>query len=237
MKKTRILILILSLLISGGIPHVLRAEGLIEGFRAVAPAVGALYSRNIGGDLTFTCTVTAIEKEEKVTLFLTAYHCVKQDVAYLITLDGKQFYAARVWRIPHDKLDAAKYPRRYGEPETDMAFFLVDKNLPVQPIEVGDDTGIEPGTRILVVGFPLGITKINYEGIIAGRLEQAGSDRNGYLMLQSFGAPGSSGSAVIDARNKTIVGVLVSAESARVGLPVIFATPISYRRWLINAEE
>ena len=56
-------------------------------------------------------------------------------------------------------------------------------------------------------------------------------------MLQSFGAPGSSGSAIVNAENNNVVGVLVSAEQSNRGLPVIFATPISYKRWLINAEE
>lgn len=234
MKKTTFLglILILSLLAVKA-----TASELVESFRAVSPAVGALYSRNMGGDLTFKCTVTAVDKQNGSTVFLTAYHCVSKDVAHLITLDGRQFYAARVWKIPHDKLDAQKYPRRYGEPETDMALFLVDKALDITTIPLGDDKGIEAGTQILVVGFPLGISKINYEGIIAGRLEQPGSDQDGYLMLQSFGAPGSSGSAVINGETNTVIGVLVSGQQANSGLPVIFATPISYEHYLIDAEK
>ena len=67
--------------------HVIAGEGkgLVEGFRKVAPAVGALYSRSMGGDLTFKCTVTAVKKQEQATIFLTAYHCVSKDVAHLIT--------------------------------------------------------------------------------------------------------------------------------------------------------
>lgn len=207
---------------------------LVDLFAKISPSVGALYVKNASGDLGFLCTVTAVELAAVRTVVLTANHCVKKDVAYAVTFDGKRFYEARVWKIPHEDLDANKYPRHYGEPKTDMAFFAIDEALNVGAVPLGSDAKMSSGKRIAVVGFPLGVAKISYEGSVAGRFHRPGADEDGYLLIQSFGAPGSSGSAVVDVETGTVVGVLVSAKQSVVGLPVIFVTPISYQKFLIE---
>ena len=217
-------------------PGAAEKSDLVSLFAKVSPAVGALYVRNSSGDLGFLCTVTAVDRDASRVVLLTANHCVKKDVAYSVTFDGRSFYGARVWKIPHEDLDANKYPRTFGEPQTDMAFFVIDESpLPQVPtVPLGSDELMASGKRIAVVGFPLGVAKISYEGIIAGRFNRPGSDTDGYLLIQAFGAPGSSGSAIIDEETGSVVGVLVRARQAAVGLPVIFATPIGYKKFLIE---
>ena len=211
------------------------AADLVDLFARISPAVGALYVQGANGDLGFLCTTTAIAQDAEKVVLLTANHCVSKDAAYSITFDGKRFYGARVWKIPHEDLDANKYPRTFGEPKTDLAFFVIDETVPaLTPIPLGSDIGMVSGKQIVVVGFPLGVAKISYAGTIAGRFNRPGSDSDGYLLIQSFGAPGSSGSAIVDAETGQIVGVLVSARQAAVGLPVIFVTPISYQKFLIE---
>lgn len=210
---------------------------LIELFSRTSPAVGALYTQSSGGDLKFTCTVTVIKKSGGKTHLLTAGHCVDRDVAYMVTLDGHRFYSARVWRLAPEKIDRQKNKRKHGQPKVDMALFVVDEELPVDVVPIGLGISIEPGRPIATVGYPLGVTKVRYSGTIAGHLERPGAEQDGYIILQIFGAPGSSGSAVIDVSTGKIIGVLVSGKQASAGLPVIFAVPIRYQDYLISVSK
>ena len=205
-------------------------EVLIETFARVSQSVGALYSLDSGGDMKFLCSATAVDRQHGKTVILTANHCVRKGVAYLINFGDNNFRPLSVWQIPRYEIDPEKYPRRYNEPVTDMALFLMDGEI-IPTVPVATDVRARPGAKVAMVGFPLGIAKISYEGIISGYLDRPGSDESGYLLLQIFGAPGSSGSAVLSIKTGNILGVLVAAKSSAFGgggLPVIFATPTSY---------
>ena len=213
-------------------PHAPQTEReiLIETFARVSKSVGALYSLDSGGDMKFLCSATAIDRKHGKTVVLTANHCIRKGVAYSINFGDNNFRPLNVWQIPHYEIDADKYPRRYNEPVTDIALFLMEGvETPVVPI--GAASKARPGSKVAMVGFPLGMAKVSYEGIVSGYLDRPGSDESGYLLLQIFGAPGSSGSAVVSIKTGEIMGVLVASKSSGFGgggLPVLFATPTSY---------
>ena len=206
-------------------------EDIIRTLARVAPSVGALYGVQEGGDMRFLCTATAVDRKDGQTVILSAHHCLDKGVSYFINFGDNLMRPLTAWKAPHYEVDKEKLPRKYNEPETDMAFFLMDgADVPIVPL--AEHSRLNPGTKVLTIGFPLGVTKINYEGTVAGFFNRVGSARHGYMMLQIFGAPGSSGSAVISI-NGEVVSVLVSAKQAPVGLPVIFATPIEYKENLV----
>ena len=208
-------------------------EALIETFARIAPSVGALYALESGGDLRFLCTATAIDRDHGRTIILTAYHCMQRGVSYLINFGDNHLRPLAVWKIPHYEVDADKHPRRFNEPKTDMALFIMaGDDVPVVPLAQAGDKPY--GAKVAMVGFPLGLSKIMYEGIVAGRFDRPGDDAAGYILLQIFGAPGSSGSAVVDVASGEIIGVLVAGTQGFTGLPVIFATPIGYREHLLE---
>jgi len=208
------------------------AADVISLFAEAKKSTGALYKQHDDGSLQFLCSVTAIGKHEGATVLLTAYHCVNRGVSYRVTVDGENYKAARVWKIPGYAIDSEKFPRGYSEPRVDMAMFLSD-TLDVPVSKVSEAGGrLSEGTPLAMMGFPLGQAKIAYSGQVAGYFDRPGNDNDGYQLLQIFGAPGSSGSAVRDATTGEIVSVLVSAVQGGAGLPVIFATPIDYSRYL-----
>lgn len=214
-----------------GIAPPAQSASIEETFAKVSPAVGALYAQTASGSMEFLCTVTAVNKTEKHTEILTANHCVRKDVSYVVTFDGKMLHSARVFKVPAEDIDPQKYRRQYGQPTTDAALFVIDQVLDIPVVPLGNDADLSPGRSIVTVGYPLGVTKIRYMGIIAGRFERPGDGMDGYHILQIFGAPGSSGSAVIEEATGSVIGVLVAARQA-LGTPVIFATPISYLKFL-----
>lgn len=209
-------------------------QGLLE---RISPSIGALYARTANGDMNFLCSATAIGTHENHTIILSAEHCLEKGVAYIINFGDGILRPAQVWKIPHYEVDPDKNKRAYNEPATDMALFLT-KGTDIPTLDLAGNTDdVVPGSEIVMVGFPLGVAKISYSGIVAGRLDMPGNDHDGYLLLQVFGAPGSSGSSVVDASTGKIIGVLVSAKQASVGLPVIFGTPVEYGRYLAEVRR
>lgn len=221
---------------AGGVRAETEREALIETFAAVSPSVGALYALESDGDLKFLCTATAVDRHQGQTVILTAYHCLQRGVSYLINFGDNNLRPVTAWKIPHYEVNADAYPRAYGEPETDMALFLMaGADVPVAPL-AATSGHLVYGAKLAIVGYPLGVSKIVYEGIVAGRFERPGNDMDNYILMQIFGAPGSSGSSVVDVATGEVVGVLVAARQAMTGLPVIFATPIDYRRYLLEVH-
>ena len=209
-------------------------EKIIETFADLRPSVGALYAQEEGGDMRFLCSATAVDRYEGKTVILTAYHCLRKGVAYLINFGDNKFRSLKVWKIPHYEVNRQKHPRKYNEPETDMALFLMEgEDVPIVPLAKTSDA--EPGTKLTMVGYPLGQAKISYEGSVAGRFDRLGSDLYDYLLVQIFAAPGSSGSSVVNVDTGEVMAVLVAAKSGG-GLPVIFATPVEYMKHLMHVR-
>lgn len=206
-------------------------QKLIETFSNVSASVGALYALESDGDMAYLCTGTAVGTYNDKTIIITAYHCIKKGVSYLINFGDNTFHSLGVWKIPRYEINSIKYPRAYNEPKTDIALFLLDKsNIPI--VSLANNGRLITGSKIAMVGFPLGLAKISYEGTVAGYLDRPGSAQYNYMLLQIFGAPGSSGSAIISVDTGQIVAILVSGQSSRTGLPVIFAVPIDYLKYL-----
>ena len=213
-----------------------KADDIIDVLDRSRDSVGALYAREAGGDMNFLCSATAIDRHEGQTVVLTANHCLRKGVAYMINFGDGVMRPLVAWKIPHYDADKDS-DRKFNEPATDMALFLMaGDDVPLLQT-MTSSSGVVPGQRIAMVGYPLGVAKIGYEGIVAGRFDLPGNDHHGYILLQIFGAPGSSGSSVIDVDSGEIIGILVSARQQQVGLPVIFATPIEYRRHLAAVRE
>lgn len=210
-------------------------DELAKAFKAVAPSVGALYTIDDGGDMKFICTATAVESEEEESVFLSAGHCARDNQAYLISFNGSTFHKVRVWKVPPEIKDR-NYKRPFGEPRVDMAFFKSIEKLDIKTISIEEEKVVVAGHDVITLGYPLGVTKVGYSGTVAGIYTRLG-ELNGYIMLQIFGAPGSSGSAIIDPQTNRIVGVLVSGKQGRAGLPVIFATPMKYNNLLVSVDE
>lgn len=209
-------------------------EKIIQTFAGLQSSVGALYAQESGGDMRFLCSATAVGRKDGKTIILTANHCLRKGVAYMINFGDSQFRSLKVWKIPHYEVNRQKFPRKFNEPETDMALFLMDgKDVPIVPL--AKSSKVDPGAKIAMVGYPLGVSKISYEGIVAGRFNRVGADMFDYLLLQIFGSPGSSGSAVVNAKSGEVIGILVAAKTSS-GLPVIFATPIEYKKHLMSVR-
>jgi tetratricopeptide (TPR) repeat protein len=112
------------------------------------------------------------------------------------------------------------------DPKNDLVLLKLEgKDLPF--ISLGNSDKIEVGTRIAVIGSPLGLEGTLSEGIVSAERDLEGE----FKMLQITAAisPGSSGSPVLNAKGE-VVGV--ARALLQEGQALNFAVPVSYVRAL-----
>lgn len=193
----------------------------------VQDSVGALYRRNFSNDLSFTCTITAIANEGDYVVMLTAKHCINETQKhYLVTFNNTTFYNAELYKIPREHPDDPQ--------DIDMAL-LRAKNVSQPLLPTGASEAVKIGSEVLTVGFPNGMAKLQFQGHLAGRVDNPSEKYHKYLLLQIFGSYGSSGTSVVSKADNKIVGVLVAMTTS--GTPIFFVTPIEYMQYLVTPAE
>jgi len=94
-------------------------------------------------------------------------------------------------------------------------------------LELSDATRVAPGTRIAVIGNPLGFEFSITEGIVSGT--RTDEDEHEMLQITAAISPGSSGGPVIDASGKVVA--VVRSHFIR-GQMLNFAVPADVPLWL-----
>lgn len=113
------------------------------------------------------------------------------------------------------------------DPKNDLVLLkLKGKDLPF--LSLGDSDRIEVGTRIAVIGSPLGLEGTLSDGIVSAVRDLEGDTRR--LQITAAISPGSSGSPVLTATGE-VVGVASSL--LRDGQSLNFAIPVGLARHLL----
>ncbi len=113
------------------------------------------------------------------------------------------------------------------DPKNDLVLLkLKGKHLPFLPL--GNSDKIEVGTRIAVIGSPLGLEGTLSEGIVSAVRELPGQEK--WLQITAAISPGSSGSPVLTAKGD-VVGV--AGALLREGQSLNFAVSVQYVQTLI----
>lgn len=190
---------------------VIRSENTFH--QTFEKAVFALYEHVPTGDedkpfhARFTCTATAVAKQDDSYILLTAGHCV----------DGSKnkFYVAEAVS-DNPVLQSVTIVKHALTDRYDYAILLLQshREYPVIPVSLGPTPPIE--TPIINVNFSYGLTKQTTHGTINSALmsreEASGGVHCGPncagKFLGSIGiAPGASGSAVVDENTHQIIGI------------------------------
>jgi len=114
-----------------------------------------------------------------------------------------------------------------SDPKNDLVLLkLKAKDLPF--LTLGKSENLEVGTRIAVIGSPLGLEGTLSEGIVSAR--RKASDMTGVLQVTAAISRGSSGSPVMNAKGE-VVGV--ASWLLRGGQALNFAVPVEYASGLL----
>jgi hypothetical protein len=211
MKRSAWLLLpFASLLLAGGV----RAETETIDLRALAkkarPAVMLLVVSDAAGKEIATGTGFLVSSDGKL---ITNHHVIENAASAVAKAENGGVF-------PVEGVLAA-------DPKNDLVLLKIKgKDLPFLPL--GNSEKIEVGTRIAVIGSPLGLEGTLSEGIVSAMRELPGQEK--WLQITAAISPGSSGSPVLIARGEVIgvAGALLQG-----GQALNFAVPVQYAQTLI----
>jgi hypothetical protein len=203
---------------------------------AQPPQVGSLYTRDMSGSLSFTCTASVVSGADLNLDFenaiLTAAHCVDRAIThdpatdehhttadYLITFDESDFYGVQLVRVGYQNRGYDVAVLRFTTREPD-----------VTPIRIGSWTLVKPGTRIENWASPLGLGVQRFEGYISLKsldrpVGNASLNWRGYALGIIPSAGGSSGSLILS--EGRVIGVLIGSIAAQRGAEFTAIVPQS----------
>jgi S1-C subfamily serine protease len=131
--------------------------------------------------------------------------------------------------VSDDSLEVKKFARvnlvSVGKVEEGYDFAVIEADLNVPALTLGDEKILKGGDDIVYVGAPAGIGKLYYKGFVSlPRVDRPmnfdGARWPGAIMLQVPAESGCSGSSIV--KDNKIVGILVGGDKA-----VTAAVPIS----------
>lgn len=194
--------------------------------KTVNDAVVLLYTQDASGGMSMLCSATAYKKVDKQTYrFASASHCVagkteveQKAAKYFVSFDS----AGAKTFFPASLIEAGD--KNVGD---DFSIFTVktDKDLTIVPL--GDDSQIQVGSEVISVAAPLGLGKQYFQGYVSElQIDRPPLDAgivqwHGAMLVMIGGAPGSSGSAIVSADQKAIVGFLVGSAADNIGMIVL----------------
>ena len=187
----------------------------------VEGAVALLYTQDLAGDMSMTCTATAYEKTAKGYRFVSASHCVSGDkdaeqkqAKFFLTSDAadvKNFISAKLIQAGDKNL---------GD---DFSIYEVETDQKFNVIPLGDSSKLETGDAVIDVAAPLGLGKQLFVGYVSlPKLDRPPVDAGevkwtDLMLIQIGGGPGSSGSSIISVDQLAIVGFFVGGSQADIG--------------------
>ena len=190
-----------------------RAEDNVTSFeKNLFDATVMLSSLDKDGNVRM-CTATAFEREGKKYYFLTAAHCVLKEgmlvegVRLIFFGDAKKNDTAFAKFLTMD----AKYG---GDGFAVFEVELQDDSTPTMPIAARDAL---LGEEVSSVSFPNARPKQLFRGYVSREnqdFEFFGKNFKDKVFFQLYGAPGSSGAAIISRKDGTILAIVQGGDGA-----------------------
>ncbi|WP_051534302.1 S1C family serine protease [Desulfitibacter alkalitolerans] len=130
-------------------------------------------------------------------VIITNHHVIRDSrIVYVNFIDGDIYHVKEIESFP----------------EIDIAILKVEgENIPI--IELETESNPQAGDEILIIGNPLGFTRIINKGQITGTTSLKGWDRE-VLMIEGAIHKGSSGSPVFNTEGKVVAVVFATLRSA-----------------------
>lgn len=139
-------------------------------------------------------------------IIVTNYHVVdKISKVEIITSDDDHFITDQV--VAYDK-------------DRDIVFLKTTDNLTLTPLQIGDETIIKKGAKVVTISSPIGITNSVSTGVFSGTIIEE------YMRILQFTAPishGSSGGALFNDKGEVIgitYGAYESGQNLNLAVPV-----------------
>jgi Trypsin-like peptidase domain len=216
MKKIFAILAPLALFFALVFPMSAKEIGQPKGFnKKLYDATFALSATSVESHVTtpkFLCTVTAIQHYEDGYLLIGAGHCttvnpeLPDDLMFSIasTLNQTAQPVELIKAVMHEDFDDPSV-----EPRIDYALFYLKTKEKLPIIPLGDEGSLRIGSKTVNVNFSFGLAKYVSPGIVSSVVATSGT-AEGFYGVQMFDSHGASGSSVVDAKTKKIVGLVIA---------------------------
>lgn len=183
---------------------------------------GVLYASTLAlygtkdGTTRFLCTTEPFEKIHGGYHLVSAGHCVQ-----LVPADVKFSVADDIG----GPLTPVTVLKAYDGDGLDFSEFELKTSRKYSLFVIGDEHHAHVGDAVISPNFSVGLVKQLSLGVVSSDLMPVTSncpvnDCAGYFLVQMYGAPGLSGSAIVLARNHEVIGIAVEGFSDPIGFGV-----------------
>ena len=194
-------------------------------FQEVQAAAWAVYVRSTGG-MNAVCSASAYYSDTLETRLLSAGHCFTgmdlDRTDFLVTQDHRAFYKATL-RKTGLKIRAGKTPTSTQLDDYaghDWATITVSVGGQ-RILPVGDSTKLQIGEDLVIVGVPFGLDFLAVQGIVGSKdISLSQLVWNHYFGANIFLAGGNSGSGIISANQKAIVGIVTAGPGSQSSMAI-----------------
>ena len=192
-----------------------------ESIRAPRGFSGSLYKSVLAlygtkdGHTQFLCTAEPFEKISGGYHLLSAGHCVQ------LMPEGVAFFVSEQIGGP---LTPVKMMKAYLGDGLDFSEFELKTDRKYSVFVLGDEHGARVGDAVLNPNFSAGVGKQLSHGLISSDIlavsPRCEADCSGDFIIQTFDAPGASGSAVVSVRTHQVIGIVINQFGDAIGFGV-----------------
>ncbi len=180
-------------------------QAIIDKYRHIIVQIATPYSKGTGFYLS------------PYNIIVTNEHVVRDNRE--VVIEGKSFTRQLT-------------PVLFLDEKYDLAFLAAPENTNLPEVEIGGQSGINEGDKVLAVGHPLGLSFTFTQGIISNKAQEAGTVS--YIQHDAALNPGNSGGPLIDSEGRIIgVNTFVIKDGQNIG----FSLPVNYLRQTIEAFQ
>ena len=177
-------------------------QAIIDKYRHIIVQIATPYSKGTGFYLS------------PYDIIVTNEHVVRDNRT--VVIEGKNFKRQLT-------------PVLFLDEKYDLAFLEAPKGIDMPEVEIGGQSGIHEGDKVLAVGHPLGLSFTFTQGIISNKAQEAGAVS--YIQHDAALNPGNSGGPLIDGEGRIIgINTFIIKDGQNMG----FSLPVNYLRQTIE---
>jgi serine protease Do len=119
--------------------------------------------------------------------------------------------------------------------KTDVALIKIEPKEPLQPVTLGDSSGLEVGEWVMAIGSPFGLEQTVTVGVVSAKARVLGAGPyDDFIQTDAAINPGNSGGPLVDGEGR-VVGINTAISSRSGGNEGVgFAIPVALAKSIID---
>jgi serine protease Do len=160
---------------------------------------------------------------------------------FVISPDGyiatNAHVVARASKVTVRLASKKEYPAKIigVDEKTDVALIKIEPKEPLQPVALGDSSGLEVGEWVMAIGSPFGLEQTVTVGVVSAKARVLGAGPyDDFIQTDAAINPGNSGGPLVDGEGR-VVGINTAISSRSGGNEGVgFAIPVALAKSILD---